>query len=300
MNMSQLRKTKEYLDSNKELMKDFSTKVHAISSKFKGDGCGLSSGTLVDMFVNEFFEKNLKENYEELHEGECDLKLFGMKLSLKKISGPADIALNWSKNKVPENDKKDYFKCNFMIIVLESKQWWKDGPKKERVDNVVYSNEIPAGIYFVDKKFCKQNVTLTSNNKSNSIISKKDLYLMLDWSIKKKLNVKLPKPNKKIKFNILEAKVEEEEPVKEVKTKKKREKKDKDAPKGARSAWIYFCEVERKKMVKEKSKLNAKEKMAELSERWAKVKGTKKAKKFEDMAVEDKKRFAKEMEEYEG
>lgn len=105
-----------------------------------------------------------------------------------------------------------------------------------------------------------------------------------------------------------EAKVSKDEYAEKMKTyvpkegtkveKKKRAKKDKNAPKGARSAWVFFCEAERKKMAKEKKKRTGKEAMTELSARWAKVKGTKKANKFEDMAKEDKKRFDDEMVDY--
>ena len=87
-------------------------------------------------------------------------------------------------------------------------------------------------------------------------------------------------------------------PKEGVKVEKKKKKKDKNAPKGARSAWIFFCEAERKKMAKEKKKRNGKETIVELGERWKEIKKTKKGKKFEDLAKEDKKRHDKEMENY--
>lgn len=104
------------------------------------------------------------------------------------------------------------------------------------------------------------------------------------------------------------AKVSKEEYEEKIKTyvpkegvkaeRKKRAKKDKNAPKGAKSAWVFFCEAERKKIAKEKKKLTGKEVMAELSARWKDVKGTKKAKKYEEMAKKDKKRYEEEMEDY--
>lgn len=82
------------------------------------------------------------------------------------------------------------------------------------------------------------------------------------------------------------------------KEKKIKKKKVPGQPKNSKSAWLFFCEAERKKLDKEKVKRNGKEKMDELSERWSKIKGTKKAKKYEELAKEDKVRFKDEMDEW--
>ena len=82
------------------------------------------------------------------------------------------------------------------------------------------------------------------------------------------------------------------------KEKKTKKKKLPGEPKNAKSAWLFFCEAERKKLDKEKTKRSGKEKMAELSERWKKIKGTKKAKKYEELAAQDKVRHKEEMENW--
>ena len=48
-------------------------------------------------------------------------------------------------------------------------------------------------------------IKLSSNNKTNSLIDSQYLYLMLKRSIMLKLYIELPKPNKTIDFNILNA-----------------------------------------------------------------------------------------------
>ena len=85
---------------------------------------------------------------------------------------------------------------------------------------------------------------------------------------------------------------------KEEKTRKPRAKKDKNAPKNVRSAYMFYCEKNRDAIKKKNPELKGKEITAKLADEWKKIKDTSKAKKYIKMVEEDKKRHAQEMEEY--
>jgi hypothetical protein len=185
-------------------LQELSNKLHAIKKTCKGDGAGLSGGILMDMFLCEYFEKNIPE-YEENHTGESDMKICGTDLSQKKINGKSTIALDWSKNEIKTN--REHFSCHLMILNLTTEQWWKTTPK-ERIPTlkISYNDIIPAGIYFVDKQFCKYYIKLSKNNKTDTLIESKYLYGMLKRSINQDLCITLPPPNEEdMKFTLLNA-----------------------------------------------------------------------------------------------
>ena len=167
--------------------------------------------------MNTFLQNKLPD-YHENHKGESDMVICGLPFSLKKINGKSTCALNWSKNEKDEKNeknekdekneqkKKEMFSCDFIIINLKSGQWWKTKPKNVHSTlNIVYTSEIPSGIYLIDKRFCKYYVELHQNNKTNTLIDSMNLYIMLKRSIALKLYIPLPEPNKQLKFNILDA-----------------------------------------------------------------------------------------------
>lgn len=185
-------------------LQELSNKCKSINNVCKGDGAGLTGGTLIDMLLCKFFSEKLKNNYIELHSGESDLKIYNTELSLKKINGKSTIALDWSKNDT--DNFKNYFNCHIIIINLHTQIWWKTKPKKILSNiNFTYNDQIKSGIYFVDKNFCKRYIKLLSNNKTNSLIDSQYLYCMLKRSILLKLFIELPTPNKNVIFNILHA-----------------------------------------------------------------------------------------------
>ena len=83
------------------------------------------------------------------------------------------------------------------------------------------------------------------------------------------------------------------------KEKKKKAKKDPDAPKGAINSYLLFCKHERES-VKEETELTGNELKAELSSRWKEHKEAKNDvfDKYQAMADEDKARFKRENEQY--
>ena len=199
-----------------EGLQEISNMLAAITKKCNGDGAGLASGTIVDMLLCDFLKVKLTE-FSDCHTGECDMKIKNIPLSLKKINGKSEIALDWSKNptigKRSKNPtigkrerKREHFTCGIMIINLKEEQWWKNGPRSNKSNiKITYIDTIPAGIYLIDKRFCKYYVKISNNNKTNARIDSQYLYIMLNRSISLNLFIQLPSPNKELRFNILNA-----------------------------------------------------------------------------------------------
>lgn len=201
VSIRQLSKVKDIL-SKKINKQEFINKLHAIQTFFNGDGSGLTSGVIIDKYICEYFSEAL-ECFEEYHKGECDLKIGNIPLSLKKIKGKkSSIALNWSRNENEGRTSQDFFNAHIILIVLNSDQWWKTKPKK--ADNeIVYNNIVNSGIYLIDKDYCKSNIKLKKNNKSNSVIDSTNLYKMIDNCVKNDLYIRLPEKNKDLKYSIM-------------------------------------------------------------------------------------------------
>jgi len=200
--MKKLRKVHMILQEklSEDDLQDLSNKCSAITMSCKGDGCGLLSGGLIDMVITSYFKK--LEDYKDCHLGEADMTISGIPLSLKKINGPSTLALDWSINK--ESAPKEHFTCSILILNLKTSQWWKRAPKTPQL-KITYNDTMPSGIYIVDKQFCKMYVKLSSNNKTNTLIEKEFVYLMLKRSMALKLFIALPVPNKGLTFDILKA-----------------------------------------------------------------------------------------------
>jgi hypothetical protein len=207
-------------------LQEIANKCYAISNACKGDGAGLAGGVLIDIFISQFFKLKLPE-YTDCHTGEADMKMCKIPLSQKKINGPSTLALDWSKNKDKEEEvddedddddappppppttksSREHFSCPIMIINLKTVQWWKKSPRKPISHlNITYNDTMPAGIYLVDKQFCKFYIKLAKNNKTNTLIKKEFVYAMLKRSMALGFFISLPQPNKEApSFNILNA-----------------------------------------------------------------------------------------------
>jgi hypothetical protein len=186
------------------ILVDIISKLHAITAEFTGDGAGLSGGVIVDKFIISYLREFIPD-FKETHKGESDCTLFGLSLSIKKISGKSTIALDWSKNG-KESIKRERFNTDMMIINLKTEQWWKKGPvgkKSASEKDINFLSTIKAGIYFISQTYCKLNIGLSSNNKSDSIIDNRSLYLMLKESIKDNLVIEFPNEFPNQTFNIL-------------------------------------------------------------------------------------------------
>lgn len=185
-----------HLDENTK--QTFINKCAAIKTKCTGDGAGLTTGTLIDLLICSIF--NTVPFFEESHVGESDISILGHNISCKKITGPSELALNWSKNKVVSQEI--HFHCPIMIINLNATTWWKKTPKFVPLPNITYNDEMPSGLYIVDPQFCKYIVKLGSNNKTNSLIKKEYVYAMMKRSIMLNLFISLPTKSEILHFDI--------------------------------------------------------------------------------------------------
>ncbi len=202
--INSIKKVIQYLNENLNTidLENLSNMTSTLNNKLKGDGAGLSSGFLIDLLICEFFSKKLSE-YKECHEKECDMKICSISFSQKKITGKSVIALDWSKN--PDTSKKkETFQVHILLINLVSGKWWKNNPKnREENENINYTEDIDAGLYFIDKDFCKKNIKLSSNNKTNTLIEQTEVYKMLLYSKNSNLFIKLPKPTKTLDYSLI-------------------------------------------------------------------------------------------------
>jgi len=86
--------------------------------------------------------------------------------------------------------------------------------------------------------------------------------------------------------------------VVEKEEKKEKFKKAKDAPKNARSAYIFYSQNARALIKEENPEMNGKEIMTEMGRRWKEIKDTNEAEKYHEMATADKERYESEMKVY--
>lgn len=175
---SYLHKIKRELNISPEKRKELISGISAITRKVaQMDGNGLLGGSLKDLYISEFLENNI-DTYEDTHSGESDFKVSNQETSLKNINGGSTCALNWSKN--PDFSHKS-FTCHIIVFQEKNSKWWKKGPKNQD-DKLDYSQTIKKGMYICSKYYCKKNIKLGSNNKTDTLISKEDMYRMLLYS----------------------------------------------------------------------------------------------------------------------
>ncbi len=171
---------------------------HALKKTMTGDGCGMRGAAILDDFLSEYFE-GAKE-YEKYHVGEADLKLCDIPLSLKssmKDDG-STFALDWSKNDA--DTERESFGCDVLILITRGGVWWKRENKC-----------VKAGFYVVSKEFCKENVILSSNNKTNRLIKREEVYKMLTNATQ---FVPLPEPvDGAVKYSVMRGFRKVDEPM---------------------------------------------------------------------------------------
>lgn len=174
-NLKELKRVHLYLKNSLNIsdLQEISNKCYSINILFKGDdGSGLIGGCLIDMFISKYFEIKL-DNYKVYHKGEADMEICGLKLSQKKITGKSSIALNWSKNQKVKSSE-ELFVNNILLINLKTQRWCKKPSKTQKSSDCF--NIIKAGIYLLDKEYCKRIVKLGSNNKTNALVKSVFLY----------------------------------------------------------------------------------------------------------------------------
>ena len=177
---SELKNIKVYLEFSYEKKVELISKINSITNYVsKMDGNGLLGSSLKDLLITEFLANNIKTFYST-HTGESDFSILNILFSLKNINGASACALNWSKgNKIKIHNP---FTCHIIVFQEKTLQWWKQGPKNPQ-ENINYTRKIKKGIYICSMNYCRKNITkLGSNNKTDTLISKENMYRMLTYS----------------------------------------------------------------------------------------------------------------------
>lgn len=170
--------SKEVFEHIKPFFEEHGNKMmsigEALKEKYTGPGCGLSTGFLQDEIYREYVKEysNLILGCSDNSCLEADfiliLPLSSKKglFSMKKTFG-GDLALAWQKN--PNGDKREFWKCPIVIfnhaIPGKTKRALNFGIKK--------------GIYVIDHIWCRSNIKLSKNNKTDNLIKRRDVIKML-------------------------------------------------------------------------------------------------------------------------
>ena len=93
-------------------------------------------------------------------------------------------------------------------------------------------------------------------------------------------------------------KAAKKEELERKKAEKKKKKKDPNAPKGAKTAYMCFCQEMRAKLLKENPSMSVPEVGKECGRRWKEISPSQKSR-YEELAVKDKERYKTELAEYE-
>ena len=179
-------------DSNTELISGLAEMVNATERHCTGDGCGLRRGGYVDEVVSELFK--LLRDFKQYHKNDADCKINGVPFSLKTSTSTTgtSFALSWSKNTTVDNTNN--FLSHVMVIMAHSSQWYKK--------RAGYCDTIHSGIYLISRGWCRDNIVLGKNNKTDKLVSRESVYRMLRAS---KHFIPMPEPKGALEFNILNA-----------------------------------------------------------------------------------------------
>ena len=140
-------------------LRDLFDQADAIKDAISGAGCGMTRGGFVDKLFIEQLSNH--EFFTENRIGQADVSFYGRAYSLKTItSGGTAIALSWSKN---PNIIERKFDHDVILFNLQGAKWTRKSPFFDR------------GIYILSKDYANEHVTLTSNNKSDHVVPKKQL-----------------------------------------------------------------------------------------------------------------------------
>jgi hypothetical protein len=201
------------------------------------------------------------------------------------------------------NDEK---KEEILAMLKKLEKSEKKAAKKDKDENAPKKN-VSAWILFskaerpkIKKEFPKmkpQEVMAELSKRWK--IAKEDEEVMKEFAEKAKQDKERYEEEKK-DYVAPEVDSDDETPKKSKKTKKaKKEKKVKaeGEPKRAKSAWLFFCDAERKNLAKEENAPKGKEVLGELSKRW-KALSDKKKKKYNKLAEEAKEQYTEDMKKF--
>ena len=149
-------------------LRDLFDQADSIKNAISGNGAGMMRGGLIDKLCIEHLSK-YDDFFTENRIGQADVSFYGRAYSLKTLtSGGSAIALSWSKN---PNIIERKFDHDVILFNLQGAKWTRKSPFFDR------------GIYILSKDYANEHVTLTSNNKSDHVVPKKQLVDLLAHAI---------------------------------------------------------------------------------------------------------------------
>ncbi len=190
---------------------------------------------------------------------------------------------NLVKKEVKKAEKKEVKKAEKKA---EKKKKPKDAPKNARSAYILFSQDMRPDVK-------KEQPELDAKDVLKALGA---LWKNADEDVKAKYQKLADEDKVRFKEEMDNYVPSEDEKEKDKKTKKG--KKPKDAPKSARSAYIFFSQDMRPVVKEENPEMKSTEIMTELGKRWKEFKDSDDAKKYIDMAQEDKERYNEEMKAY--
>jgi hypothetical protein len=204
-NLEQIAVYKMLASIKLEDLKEISERSSVLKMCGSKDGGGLLTGASIDiLFTEELFPRIFGEQFVSYHNGEADMKFKNasssgeIAVSLKTLSGPGEVAMCWSKNPSVKSDGTNcldriFWQHPLIIYYSGSGQWWKSGPK-EPIDDADFTKLISKGLYVVDNNSAKEWVTFEQNNKTNFLVNKQSVYLLLQQAFKRGFFISVPEP----------------------------------------------------------------------------------------------------------
>jgi len=198
------------------------------------------------------------------------------------------------------NEKKEE-----ILAMLKKLEKSEKKPKKEKDENAPKKN-VSAWILFskaerpkIKKEFpsMKPQEVMAELSKRWKI-AKDDEEVMEEFAEKARQDKERYEEEKKDYVPAPSDEDDDETPKKKTKKAKKAKKvKPEGEPKRPKSAWLFFCDAERKNLAKEENAPKGKEVLGELSKRW-KALSDKKKKKYNKLAEEAKEQYTEDMKKF--
>ena len=221
-------------------------------------------------------------------------------------------ALERLKNKIistlPEEVAEEFGEINISSFVKKAMKGFEDEIKEEiskieskKIGKTKDKNS-PKGAKNAYIFFCaeKREQVKEENSEMNAkeIVSElARLWQEADEDVKAEYQEKAAQDKQRYQEEMAGYVPSDEEASPKTKNSKGSAKKDPNAPKGAKNAYIFFCADNREQVKEENSEMSSKEIISELARLWKEADEDVKAE-YQEKAAQDKQRYQEEMEEY--
>jgi HMG (high mobility group) box len=237
------------------------------------------------------------ENREQVKEDNSEMNAKEIISELARLWKEADEDVKAEYNEKAAADKKRYQQEMSDYVPSEDEEPPKDSVKSKKDPNA------PKGAKNAYILFCADHRAQVKEenpemNAKEIICELARLWKEADHYVKTEYNEKAAADKQRYQEEMSDYSSDEE--TKEKKEKSKGSpKKDPNAPKGAKNAYMLFCAENREQVKEDNSEMNAKEIISELARLWKEADEDVKAE-YQEKAAADKQRYQEEMNEYNG